>query len=285
MTRRRQHSSRIRIIRLAAAAAILIIIAAVSYGRNSADTTIGHEPEKQVEIVTADQLLYVITPDSIPCNLINYTGMNIGFNPRLHVPNWVAWELTAEETLGKEPRHNKFFADDDVAGSAEPYDYSYSGYDRGHMAPAADMKWDKKAIRESHFMTNIAPQVKALNSGSWKRLEDKCRTWARADSCIYIVCGPIVTDKAVDYIGDSRVYVPQRYFKVILSLYGDKPRGIGFIMPNGKVPGGMQAAAVTIDQVEKATGYDFFEALPDEIENDVESQCDFHRWSTIRDKK
>ncbi|MDE5786515.1 MAG: hypothetical protein K2H98_08300, partial [Duncaniella sp.] len=62
----------------------------------------------------------------------------------------------------------------------------------------------------------------------------------------------------------------------------DNPRGIGFIMPNGKVPGGMQQAAVSIDEIERITGYDFFAALPDDIENKIESQCDFHYWSTLK---
>lgn len=219
-------------------------------------------------------------PDALPDVMVNYPGMDISFNPRWQQPNWVAWELTADETDGTEPRGNKFYCDESVAGCADHYDYSYSGYDRGHMAPAADMKWSAEAMHTSFSMANICPQAKSLNTGAWKRLEDKCRTWARADSAIIIICGPVTTDTPADYIGDTRVAVPRRFFKVILSPYTSPMRGIGFIMPNDKVPGGMQAAAVSIDEVERVTGHDFFSSLPDDIESEVERQCDFHYWST-----
>ena len=200
----------------------------------------------------------------------------------MHVPNWVAWELTADETAGEEPRAKSFYNDPAVEGCPETYDYSYSGYDRGHMAPAGDMKWSKDAMRSSFSLANICPQVKSLNTGAWKRLEEKCRTWAQADSSIIIVCGPILNDPIREYIGDTRVAVPKRFFKVILSPRANPARGIGFIMPNDKVVGGMQATAVSIDEVERVTGHDFFASLPDSIENIVESQCDFHLWSTLK---
>lgn len=226
----------------------------------------------------------VIASNSQPSQLVDYEGFSLSFNKKMHVPNWVVWELTGEEVAGTFPRKDNFRGDDNVAGSAEKWDYSYSGYDRGHMAPAGDMKWSKKAMDESFYMTNMCPQAKSLNTGAWKRLEEKCRQWATIDGAIIIVCGPVLTDPINEYIGDSRVAVPQRFFKVILSPYVDEPRGIGFIMPNSKVPGGMQAAAVSIDEVERITGLDFFSSLPDEIENKVESQCKFHYWSTLKNK-
>lgn len=232
-----------------------------------------------------DDLTTVITAPETPEHLVKYTAMTISFNPTLHIPNWVAWELTIDETDGHVARKNRFLCDDQVPGCPDHWDYSYSGYDRGHMAPAADMKWSETAMEESFLLTNICPQAKSLNSGTWGKLEDKCRTWAQIDSAIIIVSGPIVTDHITEFIGDSRVAVPQRFFKAIISPYANPPRGIGFIMPNGKVPGGMQAAAVTIDSIEAVTGHDLFSTLPDEIENDIESQCKFHYWSTLKKKK
>ena len=238
----------------------------------------------QVKSSKWGNLEHVVTPQSTPSQFVNYEGYCLSFNSKMHVPNWVAWELTGIEANGLEPRKDNFRGDDNVAGSAEKWDYSYSGYDRGHMAPAGDMKWSKKAMDESFYMTNMCPQAKSLNTGAWKRLEEKCRQWAEVDSAIIVICGPVLTDPINEFIGDSRVAVPQRYFKVILSPYVDNPRGIGFIMPNGKVPGGMQAAAVSIDEVERITGLDFFSSLPDEIENEVESQCKFHYWSTLKNR-
>ena len=230
-------------------------------------------------------LMVVKTNPSLKSIEKKYTGMDVSFNPQYHIPNWVSWELTSDETDGEVARTNKFSADSDVEGCAETWDYSYSGYDRGHMAPAGDMKWSRKAMEETFYMTNICPQSKVLNTGSWKRLEEKCRQWAQADSAVYIVCGPVIAGRPIEYIGDSRVYVPKKFFKVIISPYARPARGKGFIMPNGKSKGGMQACAVTIDSVEALTGHDFFSSLPDGIERDVESQCDFHYWSTLRPKR
>ena len=137
-------------------------------------------------------------------------------------------------------------------------------------------------MRETFYMTNMCPQAKNLNTGAWKSLEEKCRQWAKADSAIVIVCGPVLTDSITEYIGDSRVAVPERFFKVVLSPYANPPRGIGFVMNNGRVDGGIQRAAMSIDEVERITGHDFFAALPDSIENIIESQNDFHFWSTLR---
>lgn len=213
---------------------------------------------------------------------VNYKGMNISFNSDKHIPNWVAWELTAEKTYGTTPRYNKFLQDASVDGCPYPWDYSNSGYTRGHMAPAGDMKWDETAMKETFFMTNICPQANSLNAGSWLRLEEKCRQWAEADGRIIIICGPVLTDSIREYIGETGVAVPQRFFKVILSPDATPMRGIAFIMNNGEVEGGMQKAATSIREVERITGHDFFAALPDSIEETVENQTDFPFWSTIR---
>lgn len=231
------------------------------------------------EMPDARDLMIVNLPPDTKQQLIHYEGMDISFNSAMHLPNFAAWELTGYETDGKEKRGSRFVSDPDVEGCAETWDYNYSGYDRGHMAPAGDMKWSSKAMEQSFYLTNICPQAKPLNVGAWKHLEEKCRKWARIDSALIIICGPVLTDRINEYIGDTRIAVPKRFFKVILAPYTVPMRGIGFIMPNDRVEGGIQAAAVSIDSVEAVTGYDFFAALPDDIEAEVEQQCDFHKWS------
>ncbi len=263
---------------------IILIIACLIMSRGMASDDTSHSAGAH-PAGEYGNLLDVTTPASIPQTPKSYLGMDINFNPKAHIPNWVAWELTADETEGKEPRTNKFTSDQSVEGCAETWDYSYSGYDRGHMAPAGDMKWDKKAMEETFLLTNIVPQEKALNVGSWKNLEEKCRIWAKTIGPLYIVCGPVIDGRPKEYIGDTRVYVPRSFFKVILAPYASPAMGIGFIMPNGKVEGGMQKCAVSIDSVEALTGLDFFHTLPDQLENELESQNNFNLWSTIRSKR
>lgn len=239
--------------------------------------------ERQTDI--NGNLLDVKTAKGVPEARKQYLGMDISFNTKAHIPNWVSWELTDKETEGTAPRTNKFANDPEVEGCPDTWDYSYSGYDRGHMAPAGDMKWNPQAMEETFYLTNICPQAKALNTGSWRTLEEKCRVWAKALGHIYIVCGPVIDGKPMEYIGDSKVYVPSAFFKAIIAPDADPAMGIGFIMPNSKVAGGMQRCAVSIDSIESLTGHDLFPALPDKLEAELESQCNFNRWSTIRNRK
>lgn len=270
--------------RILAVCALLLIMAGISrlVAHDTSDRPSALPEDNESVRIPAQELMKVVTNPALDSKLLNYKAMDVSFNPRMHEPNWVAWELTADETNGDIKRSSQFYSDDSVEGCAETYDYLYSGYDRGHMAPAGDMKWDATAMRETFCMVNICPQAKVLNTGAWKRLEEKCRSVARADSAIIIICGPVLTDTLRDFIGDNRVAVPKRFFKVILSPYTTPVRGIGFIMPNDRVKGGMQATAVSIDEVERITGHDFFSALPDSIELAVEKECDFNSWSNRR---
>lgn len=253
-------------------------------GKDKTDTVIQQtsSPANATSVDFAELMKVRTNQQQLPEQLVTYPGMDISYNPAAHEPNWVAWELTDAETTGTESRSNKFYSDPDVEGCAETYDYSYSGYDRGHMAPAGDMKWSAEAMNSSFSLANICPQAKSLNTGAWKRLEEKCRKWAAIDGSLIIICGPVLTDEPIERIGETGVVVPRRFFKVILAPKVEPMRGIAFIMPNDKVPGGMQATAVSIDEVERVTGHDFFASLPDDIENAVESQCDFNAWSNRR---
>ncbi|MDY5120273.1 MAG: DNA/RNA non-specific endonuclease [Muribaculaceae bacterium] len=233
-------------------------------------------PAPKIE-VQANGLTDVKLPVEMKNVVCHYSGFTSYFNPETHIPNCVAYEIIESETTGDEPRKKSFEADHTIDGCAESSDYRNSGYDRGHMAPAADMKWSKEAMEESFLMTNICPQVKSLNSGIWHRLEQRVREWAARDSSIIVVCGPIFTPgKPVEQIGEIGVAVPHRFFK---ALYAPgRNIGIAFIFDNDKVKGELRKYAVTIDSVERETGLDLFYNLPDDIENEVENQCNYKLW-------
>lgn len=272
-----------------AVASLIFVFAAAAAGQlvASCSSSTPAEPYPQpddisggVSSVPVSRLLEVKTPGGLRQQMVEYTGMTVSFNRDTHDPNYVAWELTREEANGTVPRTDNFMADENVPGSALPSDYRNSGYDRGHMAPAGDMKWHVQAMRESFYMTNMCPQSPDLNRGAWEKLEEKCRVKAREDESLIIICGPIFDESGpAARIGQTGVAVPQRFFKVILAPKAERPYAIGFIMPNGYVEGGMQEAAVSVDEVEAATGYDFFSALPDETEKLLESRCDFQAFS------
>lgn len=238
--------------------------------------------------LTESDLEKVKTNPTLDEIMVNYEGFTVSFNPTMHLPNWVAWTLTkAEVANGTVSRTDNFRPDPNVAGCATLADYKYSGYDRGHMAPAADMKWSAQAMDDCFYLTNMCPQIHELNDGAWKYLEEKCRTNATRDGELTIICGPVLTEGFTKTIGTSPVPVPDKYFKVILtrSVNGGDPQAIGFIMPNSYVQGGMQATAVSVDEVEKLTGHDFFYMIADNLENQLEAGNDFNRFSTGRASK
>lgn len=209
----------------------------------------------------------------------DYEGFTVSFNPQNGTPDWVGWELLASETEGNVKRANNFWADPDVKGSPTPDDYRNSGYDKGHLCPAADQKWSERAMNDCFVMTNMTPQVHALNGGAWNTLENKERLWAKRDSALVIVAGPIYSDSDKERIGSGGVRVPSGFFKVLSAPYVEKPRAIGFIYPNMTAPGNMQDYAVSVDEVEKLTGLDFFSNLPDDLEELIESRFSFTEWN------
>jgi len=210
--------------------------------------------------------------------IIRHSGYTVSYNKDLKIPNWVSYELTREETKGKEKRGNRFIADPLVTGPiATNADYTRSGYDKGHMAPAADMKWSPEAMKESFYFSNMCPQHPQLNRRGWKNLEEKIRNWAIADSAIIIICGPII-EKQPKTIGKNKVVVPQRFFKVVLSPFAKPIRAIGFLFNNEQAVEPLSSYVVTVDSIESLTNMDFFAPLPDEIENKIEANANYSLW-------
>lgn len=217
-----------------------------------------------------------------PERILKRRGYTVSFNRDWNLPNWVAWELTPEKLVERESRTDKFLPDPDLpeAEAVVTDDYKNSGYDRGHICPAADNRWHWKAMFESFYLTNICPQNHNLNRGDWKELEEACRNWAQKEGKIYIVGGPICYDRRQGRtIGQThRIRVPDAFFKVILCLEGGKPKAIGFVYPNESGNRPMKRYVRTVDYVERITGIDFFPALPDAVEEEVEAMADLERF-------
>lgn len=262
-----------------------LIAGAYGGGLSDSDSSSGANQQDRNAISNAthyDGLTDVGIPSSMPAQIKDYQGFRVSFNKSNHTPNWVAWELLATETQGAEPRSGKFWYDESIEGCADTKDYTRSGMDRGHMCPAADQKWSPEAMNDCFAMSNICPQDHSLNSGAWSTLEKRCRRWAERDSAIVIVCGPIYEESDIIRIGSNGVRVPGAFFKVIAAPYSDPPRGIAFVYPNMASPGNMQNYAMTIDEVEKLTGYNFFYNLPADIEEAVESVASFKLWDKLQ---
>jgi endonuclease G len=223
---------------------------------------------------------------STKSQVIEHIGYTVSYNEQRRNPNWVAYELTGEEVDGKEPRASKFIPDPLVKGrQAVDDDYKHSGWDRGHHAPAADMKWSKQAMDESFYLSNVSPQNHNLNSGVWKSIEELTRDNAKKYGRILVVTGPVFTDKkGLGNIGDNRVLIPNGFYKVLLA-YENGYTGIGFYCENVAGKKSLDSYAKSIDEIEAITGIDFFHLLPDEIESSVESIYDWNDWGTGQKNK
>jgi endonuclease G len=206
---------------------------------------------------------------------MNRTGYTIYYDPEFKTPRWVAWEVTRNEAKSNNAqRQMEFNPDPDLKGrKAFSQDYTYSGYDRGHMAPAGDMKWSRKSVEETFYMTNICPQNHELNKGDWNDLEIQTRYWAKKYGKVWVCCGPIYKSKSPKRIGTHKVAVPDAFFKVILFNKGKyNPVCVGFLFDNDASHKKMADRAVSVDSVENLMGMDFFSFMPDEIENRIEAE-------------
>ena len=196
---------------------------------------------------------------------------------------WVAYELTREEVMGDTSRKDSFKSDNLIpTGSAALSDYAGSGYDRGHLAPAADMKMSAKSMSESFYLSNMSPQDPGFNRGIWSELEACVRTWAYENETVLVVTGPVLVREDYPVIGKNAVSIPEYYYKVILDITGAEKKGIGFLLPNKKALSPLQSFAMSIDVIEELVEIDFFPGVEDSVENVLERDYDISLWSFNR---
>ena len=210
-------------------------------------------------------------------SIVYHTGYSVSYNQKFRQANWVAYCLTRNETNAICKRENKFASDPLIKGTDNGMDYEKSGYDRGHLAPAADMGFSKITMDESFYYSNMSPQVPQFNRGIWKSLETQVRNWAIEYDSLYIVVGPIFSDTS-KFIGPHQVAVANAYYKVILDNHKGKEKMIGFIMKNESSKNLLQSFAVSVDNVEVLTGINFFPLLEDSLETKLESLVEVNSW-------
>lgn len=214
-------------------------------------------------------------------------GYVVSHNNWLKIPNWTAYHVSSTTLEGTVKRENNFRADPELKPwqRAEPADYRRSGYDQGHMAPAAAMKRSTSAMSESFLLSNMAPQVGVgFNRGVWRILEDKVRDWAVARGDGYVFVGPVFKDidgvMQFKLIGKSRVAVPTHCFMILVTKdQQGKLDAIAFMLPNAKgKEDDLVGYTVSIHEIERLTGLDFLDQLPDDQENELEAKRSEELW-------
>lgn len=240
------------------------------------------EPSKPTE---ATELPEALLPVSTTGDVVRHRWFALSYSEDHEQAEWVAYELTrARLNKNWAERPNTFRPDPAVrTESATPRDYNTSGYDKGHLCPAADMAFDAEAIDETFFMSNISPQIPAFNTGVWRELEELTRDWARQFKTLYVVTGPVLNKSDVAPIGFSKVTVPRAFYKVLVAP--EQFKAIAFALPNAPSDRPVMDYAVTINQVERLTGIDFFPQLLKGLNEELEASLDKNAWPTNRQRE
>lgn len=219
-------------------------------------------------------------PISTTGQVVKHDHYTLSYHEKYEQAEWVAYELTAEDLNQKQNFERPFFVQDPKVAthSADWKNYKKTGYDKGHLCPAADRKFSKKAFDETFLTSNISPQKHDFNDGVWNRLEQKVRYWAQKNGKLYVVTGGVLKGK-MKTIGREKVAVPEYFYKILVERSNGKTKMIGFLVPHQDSNRPLYGFVVPVDQIEAETGIDFFPKLDDSIENKLEKSADYKAWS------
>lgn len=219
-------------------------------------------------------------PTSTTGAVIKHGYYTLSYSEKHEQAEWVAYQLKKEHLKYNDFKRPYFEIDPLVKTEAAHWkNYKKSGYDRGHLCPAADRKFDKKAYEETFLTSNISPQLNSFNAGIWNNLEKQVRYWAKKENEVYVVTGPIFENNNTA-IGFENVTVPTHFYKIILKK-GKKTKAIAFLLPHEASKKPLQHFTVSIDELEHKLGVDFFSAIPDDLEDKLERNVSTKEWQFI----
>jgi endonuclease G, mitochondrial len=209
-------------------------------------------------------------PDPVRGDIpLEKTALQISYNPEHKQANWVFYELGREQLRNCVQRNNNFKQDPELddRDAATLADYKNSGYDRGHLSPAADNKFSPAAMSESFLLSNISPQPPRFNQGIWGRLENLVRAWALKKGGLWVTTGPVL-QRGLPTIGDNEVSTPRAYYKVLVSQ--KTKESLAILMPI-TATGDIAQYAVPTSVVEQQSHLNFHTGLSESEERELES--------------
>lgn len=216
-------------------------------------------------------------PTSTTQTIYHHEAYSFSYHEAYEQSEWVAYTLENKD-LNNLNYKRPYFNQDPIVKtkSADWRNYKNSGYNKGHLCPAGDRKKNLKEYEETFFTSNISPQRYEFNSGVWNRLEQKVRYWAEKYNGIYVITGGVLSDN-LKTIGYEEVAIPNYFYKVLLTK--DKKRMIAFLVPHKDSEKALYEFVVSVDDLEKLTGIDFFPQLDDSAENEMEQKSNYKEWS------
>jgi len=228
--------------------------------------------------ITSSEFDETIYPTSTTGVVVHHAYYSLSYSEEHEQAEWVAYELRKDQLSQNDIKRPYFVQDREVKSeSADWRNYKNSGYDRGHLCPAGDRRFDYDAYHETFLTSNISPQDRKFNGGVWNRLERKVRFWAEKYDGVFVVTGGVLKN-GLKGIGEEGVSVPEQFYKVIIDNSGPQIKAIGFLIPNQETDAAFYDFAVSIDAIEAETGIDFFPAMDDSEEKKLEASIDLKAW-------
>ncbi len=242
------------------------------------------EDKESTEIIEEGAVIKTNTneyflPSSTTGEIVHHENYSLSYSETHEQAEWVAYELKKSHLSSTNFKRPYFEIDKAVnTGAAHWRNYKKSGFDKGHLCPAGDRRFSKDAHDETFLTSNISPQEHQFNSGIWNTLEQKVRYWARKYDGVFVITGGVLNGN-METIGDEDVSVPNQFYKVLIDSNTGKTKMIAFLMPheNSNLP--LYKFVVSVDEVEKLTGIDFFSELDDATENKLEASSSYKGWS------
>lgn len=198
--------------------------------------------------------------------LIKHKHYILSYVDKYKQAEWVCYELTKIETKNNTERRKGKFMEDPLITTVKVKhdDYTNSGYDRGHLAPAGDMNFEANAEFESFYTSNISPQLKELNRITWKNLEDDIRYYIiRNNVSLYIITGGVLNDNLEKIGQKTKISIPNYYYKIVYDEKNNKMLAV--IIPNNITVNNDYFIYVTsIDKIEIETHINFFKNIRNE---------------------
>ena len=210
-------------------------------------------------------------------NSTSHSFYKFDYSEKYEQAKWLSYLITKNRVIIDKYERTNIYREDPLVdtGSANDTDYYNTGFDRGHLMPAEDCTFSKKAMSESFYFSNITPQISSFNRGIWLRLENQVRNWSVEKDSLIIITGSIIDQENPPTIGNNRVAIPNYFYKII---FDNKNSVIAFLIPHQKTNKSIANYVVPVNLIEKYTGIDFFSSLNKNEENKLENKTSLANW-------
>jgi endonuclease G len=210
--------------------------------------------------------------------IIHHKAFSLSYNTSYALPSWVSYKVTKSQVNKENPFKGKYKKDPLITfRAADKKDYKNSGYLMAQLVNYLDVLNIEAAAEETFYMSNIVPMKLAFHRHIWLGCENLVRMWVANTEGLYVITGPIIeADAPFPTMGDNKISVPNRYYKIV---YDEKSqKAIGFLFKNGTSSGTLKSYSRSIDEIEKLTGIDFLPELDEATSKEVEGKVDYDHW-------